>query len=140
RRLLVGLIPTSSREAFQAAPELSPILDENDKAVQDERKKYKIDPRLEEAKGRVTDILDNFKAHTVPAGDAIEISRYILLDLADILSVYLHALWQAIKATTKPTETVLADLYQLFTNKFIDPTSTPKISWLAALQAVAHEI
>jgi hypothetical protein len=136
RRLLVGLIPTSSRESFQAAPSLSPILPDDDQAVKDERAKFHVDPRLEEVKGRVTDILDEFKKHTTPPNDEPEISRFILLDLADILSKHLPALWQAIKNNVAPTQPQLAALYNLLAGTSADGSTT----WQAALKALGDEI
>ena len=141
RRLLVGLVPTASREAFQASPQLSPILAENDPQVVDERNRLNADPRLEEAKGRVTDMLNDLKQRSnLPANDISEISRFILLDLAELLSLYLGVLWQAIKDSTKPAPGALADLYQQFADRVVDQTASTKISWLAALQAVAQEL
>ncbi|MBO0780139.1 MAG: hypothetical protein J2P37_15045 [Ktedonobacteraceae bacterium] len=140
RRLLVGLLPTSSRDTFQAAPQLSPILGENDTAVQDERKRLGADPRLEEAKGRVTDMLDAFKTHLVPPLDVLETSRFILLDLAEVLATYLPALWQAIKDNARPAQQALTSLYELLARSTLtDRVSSTQITWLAALQAVRSE-
>ncbi len=140
RRLLVGLIPTSSRESFQAAPSLSPITPDNDPDLQKERQQ--LDPRLGEANTRVIDALNHFRdpVVTMSSTDAQEISRYILLDLADTLSTHLPTLWQAIKDNIRPTQGDLAALFQLFIDRSIDRTSPTKTSWLAGLQAVAHEI
>ncbi len=136
RRLLVGLIPTSSREAFQAAPGLSPITPDSDPDLQAERSRPGADPRLEEAKGRVIDNLNAFKTHTVPAKDEVEISRFILLDFADILSTHLPTLWQAIKSTNAPTQAPLLALYNLLARTPADGVTT----WQVALKAIRDEI
>lgn len=113
RRLFVGLIPTSSRESFLAAPTLSPLIPPpNDPDLQQEQ-----DPRLQELKTRV---IDPLKALVAPNTSVLsqasndpkvialqqqrerEVSRFLLLDLADFLLIYLPMLWEQIYNGTPP--------------------------------------
>lgn len=76
RSLHVGLIPTSSRETFQAAPDTLPDTE--------------ADPRLEELQTRVFDPLAAIYAAraagtAVPTETRVEATLFVLLDLADIL-------------------------------------------------------
>ena len=88
RRLLAGMIPTSSRETFQAAGPLNPVA--TDPASPD--------PRVEEMKRRVFDPWRELKsAKPLPATLLEEATSFILLDLADFLSTHLPAEWAAIQ-------------------------------------------
>jgi hypothetical protein len=83
RRLLVGLIPTSSRETYQAAPTFPASVGPGD-----------LDTRPEEFQARVTDVLRGFGPATPPT-DPVQLqhwtlqrqeaSMFLLLDFADFL-------------------------------------------------------
>jgi hypothetical protein len=147
RRLLVGLIPTASRESFQAGPSLSPVAEEIDAATGGP-----VDPRKDEAGGRVIGPFAALKAPTTtqfgePTGaarDAIEAqeqeaSRFLLLDLAEILATTLPPLWTAIQegsglAGTHPG----VPLYRtLFATAVDSAAGAP--SWAAALKTAWDE-
>lgn len=103
RRLLIGLIPTSSRDTFQAAPTLSllaPDTDENG---------VPVDPRLENLKTFVIEAIEYLDSYTAPAllqpkngpplkPPALEASQFILLDFAVFLSNNLPQVWSALNS------------------------------------------
>jgi hypothetical protein len=74
RRLHVGLVPTSSRETYQAGPELSPI------------DVTKEDPRPDEFADRVVQPLEGLRGVApIPHDQRVEASMFALLDFADFL-------------------------------------------------------
>lgn len=130
RRLLVGLIPTSSRETFEAAPELSPLTVDPDPTH---------DPRMFDVRSRVLSLLSQILSHDplydIPVDRAHEASLFILLDLADWLAINLSLLWSALLAGNPPDSDgpVLGQLYTLLDETPVDESLT---SWRQALAAV----
>jgi hypothetical protein len=126
RRLLVGLIPTASREAFEAAPALSPLT--VDPAT---------DPRLEEAETRVVDMLQALKdaPNALPAAQAREISLFILLDLADFLATTLPAPWNNVLNNPSATVPASSSSYQLY-NRLNATNAEGTTKWLRAMRDV----
>ncbi len=134
RRLLIGLIPTSSGDTFKAAgPMATPIADRDPDG-------RPIDPRMAELETRVLGPLDTLRnANLAPAevltGDArtraiagakataVEASRFLLLDLAELLSTQLPAVWRAVLAGASPVAPAAADLYQLLAGRAATTTS-----------------
>lgn len=145
RRLLVGLIPTSSRDSFQAAPQLSPL----GSSEQDPTTKKVKDPRLEELDTRILDRLAELKPLPNPPQNAEqkarseqqkEASRFMLLDLGDFLSQHLPGLWQAIMGQTLPTRADERAIYQLFAGWRVENGAyKPFPSWLEALRVAWQE-
>ena len=147
RRLLFGLVPTASRESSQAGPSLSPLATELDPATG-----QPVDPRMDEAGGRVigplaalqTPTTSAFGQPTQAARDAIEAqeqeaSRFILLDLAEILATALPRLWSALTlrsgvAATDPGSA----LYRTLTGTPAD-TVAGAPTWAAALKTAWDE-
>jgi hypothetical protein len=130
RRVLFGLIPTASREAYRSAARLSPAGAEGD-------------PRLADAQIRIIDTLVDLKAApTLPddpvTGDnqAKEASRFLLLDLAEFLNQNLPGLWQAIYNAAQPPATDPgSDLYDLLSGKLASGATT----WLTVLHTAFDE-
>lgn len=90
RRVWVGLIPTSSRETFQAGTELTLAPDTP-----------QPDPREDEVYSRVIQALKEQKATStvrLSPQQRAEASRFILLDLADFLAINTPALWKRIES------------------------------------------
>jgi hypothetical protein len=133
RRMLVGLIPTASRETFQAAPLLSPFATTPDIE----------DPRLQDFETRVTGPLTELRS-ALPATepDPIrnerekaeqEASQFVLLDCASLIATTLAPLWQAMEAGSAPSQPELAILYATFGNT-IDTSQTGAPIWRDAMQ------
>lgn len=134
RRLHVGLVPTSSRETFQAAPALSPI-----QAVERDPATNQVkDPRMEEAETRFLARLDDWveaptSTNAVMRRGETEASLFLLLDFAEFLSFNLPALWQNIHSGTRPTtDPDRTALYDLLATSRVDNNTT----WQQALRAV----
>jgi hypothetical protein len=109
RRLFVGLVPTSSGEAFKAAGELSPIVS----AGSPEAGAPSADPRPDALKAKVTEplrLLGLPPADPQPTGDIltamnaqqVEASRFLLLDFAEFLHDHLG--WFASSSWTQPSD------------------------------------
>lgn len=128
RRLLVGLVPTSSRETFHAAPELSPIVVDTDPAH---------DPRMFDVRSHVVNLLSQMvnPKFEVPGDRVHEAALFILLDLADFLALNLAPLWASLLAGNPPVDGSLAEsqLYALLDGASVDDNGT---SWRQALAAV----
>jgi hypothetical protein len=100
RRLFVGLIPTSSRDSFQAAPVTSPLITSpGDPALSQE-----ADPRQQEVDSRVLGPLKQLVKPANAPNENLEqdASRFMLLDLADWLAANLPDVWNAIYRNTRP--------------------------------------
>ncbi|HEX4525394.1 MAG TPA: hypothetical protein VH108_01475 [Gaiellaceae bacterium] len=115
RRLFVGLVPTSSGEAFKAAGQLSPIVS----AGSPDAGAPSADPRPDALTAKVTDPLrlliaaETSAPDGTPAGDVaaieqamadqqVEASRFLLLDFAEFLHDELG--WFASSTWTQPTD------------------------------------
>ncbi len=140
RRLFVGLIPTSSRESFHAAPILSPLIPSDDDLKQER------DTRLQEVDSRVITPLKalltlpaqpitDSKAQAAQLAREQEASRFILLDLADFLLIYLPTLWEQIYNGTPPAGGDPGlELYNLLATATVDGTT-----WRTALHQAWDE-
>lgn len=134
RRVLAGLVPTSSRETFKAAAALpilpSPAEAEADRAKLDPRLQ---DPRLDELEGKVLARLEQFEGIGGAAGSAEgEASLFILLDLMEWLFTYLPGFAQKIVQNDKPTGGDFKPLTDLLVGRLV-PGGT---SWWDALRQV----
>ena len=131
RRLLTGLVPTSSREIFQAAPQASLFPAEDDPDLINER--VRKHPRLEEVETQVVEPLTKLKSYQQTASDTqvLEASQFILLDFALFLLKNLPTLWLALldPALPAPGDNTSA-LYALLKT----PIDGGPITWQLALQ------
>lgn len=141
RRLFVGLVPTSSGEAFKAAGMLSPIV----AAGTDVAGAPSADPRPDALKAKVTDplrLLGVPPADPQPTGailDAmkaqqIEASRFLLLDFAEFLHNELG--WFASPSWTQPTD---AKGLALWATLAAPAASSGGTSWHSALATAWSE-
>ncbi|HTN54223.1 MAG TPA: hypothetical protein VML50_17570 [Anaeromyxobacter sp.] len=136
RRLLVGLVPTSSRETFESAAAFAaPDAEGN--------------PFVAEARARVVDPYRALRAMQPGATSEIEkaeedqrreASQFLLLDLADVLQARLPALWKAIGDGAPPAAgDPGGDLYALLGTGTEGPSAR---SWrsaaVAAWNGAAH--
>jgi hypothetical protein len=127
RRLLVGFIPTSSRETFDAAGLADP------EAV----------PGLDEATTRIFAPLSDLQAlgGTLDRTDAAsvtrlqEASRFLLIDMADYLKTRLPALWTAIDAQTEPAAATDRAVYALLAGTAAGTIAGQSVTWLQAIDA-----
>ncbi len=118
RRLFVGLIPTSSRETFQAARAVSPIADADSPPT---------DPRVQEVENRVLQRWEdlNDPASPLTIAQKVEVSQFILLDFADFLSTKLSRVWNQIAAGAAPANNDAAHpLYAAITGNTINGSTT----------------
>ncbi|RJS18807.1 hypothetical protein DRW03_24415 [Corallococcus sp. H22C18031201] len=128
RRMLVGLIPTSSQATFEAAEAFQPA-----------------DPQValkEEAEAKVAGTYEQLKRwKDLPGGAAQadrdeqtaaqqEVSRFLLLDFATLLATRMQAFWTALPGGINPGG-ACSDLYQLLANQPLVPGSAT--TWRAAL-------
>jgi hypothetical protein len=133
RRMLVGLIPTSSRETFLAAPAITPITVDTDSSGN------LVDPRVVEVDNRVLDRFDDLTAPASPlnAAQQVEASQFLLLDLADFLNTRLPALWNQIANGTAPP--ISDPGYPLFIALAFNSVDGSSTTWAIALtQALAQ--
>ena len=152
RRLLIGLIPTSSRESFKATsttlpspfdtpapgvppPPSDPRMDEFQSTIIDLIKEHlqaKIQPLPDELKAKQAEIDAERERHEQEA------SLFVLLDCAAFLARYpspgATSLWAAIEKATPPTDNTVLALYNLLKSSFIDAAKT--VTWQEALQTV----
>jgi hypothetical protein len=132
KRLLLGLIPTSSYETFQATPSLSLVPSADDPDLRSDSAKKS--PLLEEVDTKVVDPLDKLVNYQ-PGSEAPvqEASQFILLDFALFLSKNLPTLWAALTDPNlaAPTDDTSA-LYAMLKSSMAD--STLGATWQVALQ------
>jgi hypothetical protein len=131
RRILVGLIPTSSADTFKVTGALTPLTDEDPKGT-------KVDARKDAFATRVLEPLEELRtaaSTTQPAGTSDvasvlrkEASTFLLLDFAELLSTQMPAAWTAIQATTAPQAGAAADLWN-----FLQSSSTGSGTLRAAI-------
>ena len=158
RRLFVGLVPTSSADTFRAAGALSPLI--ADIGPNGE----KIDPRMAEFDTRVIGPLEALRDATlapadglsdearsapsrVPKASAEEVSRFLLLDLAELLATHLPVVWTAVKSHVAPpgSEPELAAVYTLLDTRRAAAASSPTVraalveAWDQRLRIQAEE-
>lgn len=136
RRLLIGLVPTSSRESYQAgqvAGAPSPFAADKDVNGQF------VDPRLEEVSTFVIEAIEHLDSYTAPGlanakkgalPPALEASQFILLDFAVFLSNNISQLWTALTTSVEPPLSDLSlALYRQLTTDTVDGVTT----WRRAL-------
>ncbi len=92
RRILVGFVPTSSRETFVSAEAFAPAGAE-------------VDPLVDEAESRVVgpyEFLQGIPSDAEESDVEKDTSRFLLLDLADFLQSRLQDLWTAVGSGIPP--------------------------------------
>jgi hypothetical protein len=125
RRLFAGLIPTTSADTFKAAGTLSPF-----PAPEPPPTDPLLDPRMDPFDTRVIAPIDALRLATfvpktvtkaseqapfIKAGKdlSVEASRFILLDLAELLSTTIPTTWAAIRVGVAPSGAADLALYTL---------------------------
>jgi hypothetical protein len=128
RRVWAGLIPTSSRETFNASgliPSGDSVLP-SQTALQGERDKLALadplfiaDVRLEELDGRVLKRLRELENPTSLNRSAVESEAglFLLLDLADWLEQTIPEAWSALQGSTPASSSLYLKLYNLLALK-----------------------
>jgi hypothetical protein len=155
RRLLVGLIPTSSRESFKAAATKLPSpFDTPAPTPPGVPPKTATDPRMDEFQSNIIDLIQLHLQAPIQAlppelqGKKAEIdaererheqeaSLFVLLDCATFLAKYpspVASLWTAIYTSTPPIDSPGLALYNLLSISYIDKASS--ITWQTALRTV----
>jgi hypothetical protein len=132
RRLLVGLIPTGSRESFQAGAGESSVTPPRDVLEREH-----ADPRLEDAQARVIGVLAELTdpgTDPPPPSQEEDISLFLVLDLADFLMTTLPDQWKPVLegAAPVPAASPGRALYDLLDGACAAPNAT----WLQAMRAV----
>ena len=129
RRLFVGLIPTTSGEAFKAAGSLSPLAEPNSGPGS-----LPTDTRPGALKAKVTDPLRALVATKAASDDQLEASRFLLLDLAEFF--YDQFGWFANDSWTQPTRAADLTLWNTLAASAVVSGTT---SWRQALTTAWHE-
>jgi hypothetical protein len=124
RRLLVGLVPTSSGDTFKGAGVAQAAIADRDPAGNP------VDPRMAELETRVlgplqtlidadlapgAEVTGDARTRTIAGATAtaMEASRFLLLDLAELLSTHLPVVWDALVAGAARGGPAAAALYQV---------------------------
>ncbi|HYV04946.1 MAG TPA: hypothetical protein VFB82_10185, partial [Blastocatellia bacterium] len=133
----VGLIPTSSRESFQAAPALG-LFPEPEI---DPRTRQPLDPRMDEIEARVISRVQEM--NRLPADkkrlglneQEREGYLFMLLDLAEFISTNAPATWQSIYNFAAPAQSNPGRLLYNILSQF-NVQEAGSASWQSALRAV----
>jgi hypothetical protein len=120
RKLLAGVIPTGSQDFFLAAPIGEQQTEGGPPSPAD---------AFEAVKGKVTGAIELLqtppKPPPAPAPDEDqlrEISRFVLMDLADFLTFYLPSVMESVRQGTTPSGTKATALVTLLRQRHVDPT------------------
>jgi hypothetical protein len=133
RRMLVGLVPTSSRDTFESAS-----------AFQDDDPNTGLDPEkmiADEAEAQVLVPFEQLKAWTLNTDEAVvkEVSRFVLVDFATLLEERLPKVWAALnKDSAGPAPGDASDaLFHLLNGKKIQGTTGD--TWRQALRKAMQQ-
>ncbi|MFP2909878.1 hypothetical protein ACLESD_33530 [Pyxidicoccus sp. 3LFB2] len=135
RRMLVGLVPTSSRDTFESAD-----------AFQDTDPNTDLDPEkmiADEAEAQVLVPFEQLQAWKVSTAEAVavqkEATRFLLVDFATLLEERLRALWTRLdKATPGPAPTdATLTLFNLLVGNNIEGAAGD--TWQQALRKAMQE-
>lgn len=128
RRLLVGFVPTSSRETFQSAASFAPPGAEGS-ALENQVEDQVVAPYA------FLKAIPSTQAEAAPEEDA---SRFLLLDLATFLQQHLPAHWDALsRATPPPASARTRALHDLLQGHRIGSGTAP--TWREALRTAWDE-
>jgi hypothetical protein len=125
RRLLVGLIPTSSSDTFKAGPELSPFVAPLDADGNP------VDSRIDDFETRVLRPLQDLKTSGSPAAVRTEASQFLLVDFAELLTTHLPSEGAALGASSAPGFGTARELYVLLDDAVAG--TTPESTFREAL-------
>lgn len=130
RRLLVGLIPVSSRETFRAVPSVEPFPGRGPAGG-----KADDDPRWNAFDIRVIGPLTALQDKTRPISDqlAAEASANLLLDLADMLKQNVPDVWNSLLGGVAPPSGSTAGKLRALL------TADPGVSWPSCLVAAMEQ-
>jgi hypothetical protein len=118
RRLMVGYIPTASKESYVAS------------ALIDPRPTQPADTRFDDLEVRVIAPLKAMKERAaVTDPERIATSRFVLLDLAQLLATGASSAWKAIEDGVRPPAGNERTLYDTLANTF----AAAGVTWRAAL-------
>jgi hypothetical protein len=127
RKILVGLVPTVSRETYENT-DISPTIDV-------------VDPRGFDVTARVWDPLKTLLLTPDTNGSHADLDRqgslFLLLDLADFLKLQLPAFWDALVHDTRPTAQKAGLFWDALGSYHVEGGSSP--SFRAALKTVMDE-
>jgi hypothetical protein len=133
RRLLVGLVPSSSGETFRVTGEPlttegSPVVAEGESRI---AQAYELLNAMQPPTGKTAEKLA--KAAAAQEEQEHEASRFLLLDFADLLQSKLPGLWNALQGNQSPK---IGDdtqpLYATLQNAHVEGASSP--SWAQAIK------
>jgi hypothetical protein len=132
RRLLVGLIPTESREAYPPDATTSSLVPGADDLENE------VDARLAEFDARVIAPLERLKAQASADASLLpaeqDATRFLYLDLGELLSLHAKPVWEAIQAPTPPAGGPALALYTTLGAK-VDPGDPNSATWREAIAA-----
>jgi hypothetical protein len=121
RRILVGLVPTSSQSTFEAAGSFQAA--DPQEALKSEAETQVAGP-YEQLKAWKDLVAPTTAQQTEQLEKQREVSRYLLLDFAQLLSTRVSAFWSALGSGTAPQPgSATADLYTELA-KSVDGTSS----------------
>ena len=130
RRLLIGLVPVSSRETFRAASSVEPFPDRGPAGgtADDDPRWNAFDVRVI---GPLTALQD--KTRPIPGGLAAEASANVLLDFADMLKQNVPAVWNSLQGGAAPATGTAADRLRALL------TADPGVPWPSCLVAALNQ-
>lgn len=131
RKLYVGLVPTSSAEAFKAAGKFSPLPASGGGDPGKDSRKEELDRILTRPMNALKDptLLDKPELED----QKLDASRFVLLDLAEFLQAHAKAVWAALHDGAAVTRAVDVALVDKLNNQVPDATR-PSKKWAQALK------
>ena len=145
RRLFVGLVPTSSSASAKDGGASSIAAAGPGAGVPADRRLDELDTKVIRPLGQMSGLgtpaavsaADRASFVVLPAAERREASRFVLLDLADLLARYAGPLWAAVLAGALPAPGPLRVAYVLLRDSLADTATA--LSWLRALSLVWAE-
>jgi hypothetical protein len=136
RKIWAGLIPTASRETFEADKQVLP----SDAELERDRQLLgEDDPRLEVLKVRVINRISDLDPLSFQPALEAEASQFLLLDMAEWLVEHLPETWTVLQGSA-PTDGPHLQVYQLLENTKLQKLQLPNravlngpVSWRAAM-------
>jgi hypothetical protein len=126
RRLFVGLVPTASADSAPSSATVSFSPQPGDRAdPPPDRRLEELDAKVITPLRTIAGVADDLR---------VDPSRFVLLDLGDVLLRFAPALWSAVQARRRPAPAELAAAYDLLVDNWAD--SARNLTWLDAVNAV----